>query len=220
MPASASIIPLGENKVREGRPLQLVALSQSISALHICISANRVVSMQLGKDWVLCPELSRRVKRTRSMYKHLGNPPTQYNHLLYSLWDSHLSLWEEKKSRILTAFTCPNKNLCLGASPWHLRSLAETAVWTGWNGEPAGGFSLQLFYCRQNRIQVHAALVLSRYSSMQNSSFQRFRIVELYKTCTQVCKDRVNIWDMGLSYFRLQLYDNTNTINFCHYGIP
>lgn len=110
-------------------------------------------------------------------------PPPQYNHLLCSLWDSHLSLWE-KESRILAAFTCLNKNLHLGASPWHLRSLTETAVWTECDGKPAGGFSLQLFYCRQNGIQVHAALVLSSYSSIQNSSFQNCIIMELHRTCT------------------------------------
>lgn len=184
---------MGENKVREGRCNLWPSVKASLFWTFAIECANRVVSMHLGKDWILCPELLRRVKRTRNMYKHLGNPPpSQDNHLLCSLWDSHLSLWE-KKSRILAAFTCLNKNFNLGASPWHLCLLTETVVWSERKGKSAGGFSLQLFYCRQNRIQVHAAPVLSSYYLIYNSSFQQFIIMELSKRCMQVSKDTVNI---------------------------
>lgn len=165
-------------------------------AFKCAISTNRVVScLYLGKDWVLCPELSRRVKRIRSMYKHLGNPPPAQLPTISSVACGILTcLCGRKNHKFSQHSPVWTKTLHLGASSWHLRSLTETAGSTEGNGEPASGFSLQLFHCRQNRIQVHAALILSSYSSTQISSFQHFIIMELCTTCTQGCKDTLNIW--------------------------
>lgn len=120
LPASSIIIPLGENKVRKGR----CNLSPSVEASLLCTFAFKcATSLHIELSACILETTEHFAQSCRGGLRGPAaciniwvTPTSQYNHLLCSLWDSHLSPWE-KELRILTAFTCLNKNLHLGASP-------------------------------------------------------------------------------------------------------
>lgn len=91
----------------QGRPLFVLSLSikgtsQTRTRIQVCVVAlcgckagcQYSSSQCLRRSWVRCLRLQRRIKRTHTMCKHLGNTPPTIR-LFCSLWGAHLSQWVE-----------------------------------------------------------------------------------------------------------------------------